>query len=385
MVVNDYMLMMPKKFFMTFLAFTLSNFVAYCTPSNDIPTLCQGNAVRNSSCFRVLPPESGIYFGAFPDLSDSEDQISKNKLNSFTTLAGKAPVWIYFSQNWWSGIRFPKKAVDVIINNGAIPFIRLINRSDPDAHGKPETKFGLAEIVSGVFDEDLRKWADEAKLVNSPLMLEFGPEVNDLWWSWNGQWNGGAAGVGLFKHAYRHIITLFREQGADNITWCYHVSAEGDPDPTIPENVWNTMSAYYPGDDLIDWIGLTIYGAHYPPPKEVCVTFKEQFDPAYNELRKISPSKPLAIFEFGTAEDSKPVSKTEWFTGFFNAIIAGEYPLIKAVAIWHSKFNEDGAVINMRIDSNPETLKTFQQGIGKPIFTNKVNILKKTSKNLNRF
>lgn len=327
---------------------------------------------RNAPC-RVLPPDSGVYFGAFPDLGDSEDKVSAKALDNFKKLVKKMPVWVYYSQNWWDGIQFPSRSVEIIQDQGAIPFIRLMSRSNGSAN-QAEPKYSLKAIASGDFDDELSAWASEAKEVDGPLMVEFGPEANDCWWSWNGKWNGGAAGPELFRRAYRHIVALFREQGAHNITWCYHASAFSDPNPKDPENAWNTMAAYYPGDDVVDWIGLTIYGAHYAPPKENCVSFKQQFDPAYQELRQISPHKPLAIFEFSTAEDCAPVTKTEWFQEFFTLMEKGEYPLIKGACVWHSKFQEDGATINMRIDSNKSTLALFRKGIAGPTFAAKAKI-----------
>ena len=54
---------------------------------------------------------------------------------------------------------------------------------------KPNHRFTLARIVRGDLDADLRAWADGARRFGSPLLAEFGTEVNGFWFPWNGRWN----------------------------------------------------------------------------------------------------------------------------------------------------------------------------------------------------
>ena len=66
-----------------------------------------------------------------------------------------------------------------------------------------------------------------------------------------------------------------------------------------PEESWNEIKHYYPGDDYIDWFGVSVYG---PQTKEdPYVSFSEIMDKVYPELTKIS-NKPIAILEWGITE-----------------------------------------------------------------------------------
>jgi len=322
---------------------------------------------------KVLPPEKGVYFCAFPECGEEEDRISLSGLRRFEAMVGRKPTWIYFSQNWMNKILFPKKSVEIIRKYGSIPFIRLMSRSHwKSTHREPI--FSLSKIADGYFDKELGAWAREAKSVNGPLMIEFGTEVNDKCFSWNGKWNGMSSGPEIFKKAFRHLVTLFNRKGAKNITWCFHVNSESDP-----KTNWNTMASYYPGDAFVDWIGVSIYGAQ--TTDDSSKPFQLQFSPVYKELCKISINKPLGIFEFGITENAKPISNKEWISQFFSSINDEKYPRIKAICVWHSKFkNEDGSVTNMRIDSSNAALEIFKHGVDSPKFKTQTNIIEISSK-----
>ena len=149
-------------------------------------------------------------------------------------------------------------------------------------------------------------WANEAKNCSTNLLVEFGTEVNGVWFSWNGYYYGGGTcdeygdpnypdGPEIFRDSYRHIIDLCNQQGCDNITWFFHFDVND-----APEEWWNNPIYYYPGDDYIDWIGVSTYGPFqrgddYIEPKEI-------INKAYKKMQNVSTLKPYAILEFGVTE-----------------------------------------------------------------------------------
>ncbi len=324
----------------------------------------------SQSGIKVLPPTSGIYQGAFPYFGPLEDRVSLSTVNRFNRLVGKPLAWAYFSNNWFRGIRFPYAAVRIIFRTGAIPFVRLMPRANFNPH---DTTYTLQKIIDGVFDTQLRRWATMATRVGIPMMAEFGGEPNGDWFPWCGAFNGGGdtAGYGdpsvpdgpeRFRDAYRHIIDICRNAGAVNITWAFHVNSGNDP--VAP---WNTMAAYYPGDDYIDWIGESAYGAQVPEDYWSLLT--DVLDESYNELASISPSKPLALFEYGVIADTIPGHKAGWITEGLDSLRAGRYPRIKGISYWHSKFtNANGSVSNMRLDSSPDVLEAYRTEMSDPFF-----------------
>lgn len=305
-------------------------------------------------------------------MGETEDSVTAGRLEEFKNLTGFVPAWVYFSNNWYDKIRFPKEEAEIISSFGSVPFIRMMPRSE-FIENAPDPVYSMQSIISEKFDSELRQWAIDAKQFAKPLLVEFGTEVNGNWFSWNGKYNGGKTkdkygdknypdGPERFIDAYRHIIDLFRKENVNNITWFYHIDAESSP-----EEEWNSKKSYYPGDEYIDWIGVSIYGGQ--EPGDEWESFTEILDRNYIELLSISNTKPIALLEFGTIEDPAMGNKAKWIEDALVSIKSGRYPEIKAVCYWHSIWrNEDGSISNMRLDSSPEVLNKFKQVISDTYF-----------------
>ncbi len=310
---------------------------------------------------RLAAPASGMYLAANPDFGGEEDEVSAERITAFEQLSGRGIAWAYFSDNWDNGIVFPAGAVQAARAVGTVPFIRLMPRSSFD-EGGPDPVYTMQGIANGQFDAELRQWAREARTAG-PLLLEFGTEVNGDWFPWNGRYNGGAnTGPQRFRDAYRHIADLFRAEGATNITWFFHVDASGSP-----EARWNAMANYYPGDDYVDWLGISAYGAQ--TPDDDWDSFADVMDDGYAELAKVAPSKPIALLEFGVTDGYKGGDKAAWIRDAFAAITSGRYPRLKAVSWWNETFeNDDGSTSALRIDSSQKALDAYRQAVANPAF-----------------
>ena len=129
------------------------------------------------------------------------------RIESFERLAGRKLSWVYFSQNWYRWLQFPRERVDTIWRHGAVPYIAFLPTSG-DFYGagrlqhNPEKRYTLQRIVDGVFDRQLRAWADGARRANVPILLSFGAEVNDDWGPWNAKWNGAGETTGYGDPTY---------------------------------------------------------------------------------------------------------------------------------------------------------------------------------------
>ncbi len=321
---------------------------------------------------KLIPPTTGVYHSAFADFMGTEDKVSTYRIRRFEKLTGKRIVWAYFSNNWFKNITFPKSQVRIISRAGSIPYIRMMPRTTFN-QGVPDPVYSMQRIIDGDFDASLIQWAIDAKNTNIPLIVEFGTEVNGAWFPWNGKWNGGNItteygdpnipdGPERFCDAYRHIIDIFRSQDVQNITWVFHVDAE-----SLPIEAWNSMAAYYPGDDYIDWIGVSVYGPQVQG--DDWRTFTEILDASYPELTAISPKKPIALLEFGAMEQEPKTQKAKWIRDALQAIKNNRYPHIKAISYWHSKWrNANRSISNLKVDSSPEALRAYKEEIIDPFF-----------------
>ncbi len=321
---------------------------------------------------KLLPPNSGIYHGVTPGIDDKSIEESEKIINEYISLSKSKPVWICFSNHWFEGIKFPSEKVKLIWNLGFVPYIRIMPWSK-FSEGVIDEKYSLYKIINGEFDYYIALWAYEARNTGIPLIVDFCPEMNGNWFPWSGILNGGANpdfygnkqypdGPERYIDAYQHFINIFRKYDVNNITWVFHTNYN-----SFPDEEWNSMLYYYPGDEYIDWIGISVYGAQKPTDK--WIEFKDVMDSAYNEMIAIGKNKSYAILEFGVIETKNPYQKAGWVRSAFQDIISNRYPLIKAVSYWHSKWeNRDGSISDMCINSSFYSLRAYSQGITDTIF-----------------
>jgi Glycosyl hydrolase family 26 len=319
---------------------------------------------------KLLPPPEGIYHTAFSTMFSASNSVSKDEVPYFVNLAGKKIVWLNFSNDWFNGIVFPESSVRNIWLNGAIPSIRIMPWS---TYGKIDHTYSLKKILNGEFDKKLKKWAKELKKTGIPVMIDFVPEANGDWFPWCGINSGGsnktgygskelADGPEMCRDAYRYLIELFRDEGVTNVTWVFHAAAI-----SAPQEDWNSITAYYPGDDYIDWIGVSAYG----PQRwgESYQRFVDIAQSSYFELSALTPDKPIAILEFGVADYLPNVNKALWIQSALYTVQQPEFSRIKAIGWWHSTWiNGDGTMSAIQIDSSPESLRFYKEAIAQPVF-----------------
>ena len=337
-------------------------FIVGCSDSNS------------STNTKLLPPlDDKIYLGAFPDFGGPEDLVTSKRIDDFEKLIDSNIVWAYFSQNWYNGITYPKDAIETIYNKGITPFVRMMPRSSEEQF-IVEPRFTMQNIINGDFDTELKKWARDAKANNIPLLMDFAVEANGDWFSWSGIFNGKETkdgygdenyfdGAERYRDAYRHIITLFRDEGADNITWFFHADIY-----SMPEEEWNQAKLYYPGDDYIDWIGISLYGPQ-SPKEDYWESMSEILQNRYTSITEISSNKPFALLEFGVTDNHPLGSKSEWLVDAFETILANDYIQFQAISYWHESWEvDDDNFASIRIDSSVSSLETFKSYIQNPRF-----------------
>ena len=345
-----------------------------------VALLCSGagsaGQIAPATCGKLLPPRSGSYLGAFTDFNTpvafTEDDVTTEKIDAFRQLVGRPVSWVYFSQHWYKGLAFPRANVLTVWRSGAVPYIAFMPSSGafygpPPRQHNPERRFTLQRILEGRFDGGLRAWARAARDTNIPILLDFGTEVNDDWGTWNAKWNGADQtdgygdpaypdGAERFRDAYRHLVTLFREEGATNVTWFFHA------DSYAQHEWWNGLLWYYPGDEYVDWLGISDYGSLTPSGPVVPFGLKLDASRVYTDLTELS-ARPAAVVELGVADDPAH-GKATWIRRAFAALRSSRYPRIHAAVWW----NMWSGGIDTRVDSSPASLAAFRAGVAGPFF-----------------
>jgi hypothetical protein len=272
---------------------------------------------------------NGCALGAFPNgilnLANIQSRIGK-KL---------AVVLIY--SHWLD--EFPLDEVKAIAKNGSVVLITW----EPWVTHPLGT---LNAISTGVFADYVTKFIQAAKDFNQPILLRFAHEMNGNWYPWDGAHNKGSS----YLEAWRYIYNVREEIGATNVKLVWSPN-----NFDIPNEEWNKIAAYYPGDEYVDWLGIDGYNWGY----DKWQSFDEVFGQAYQELVKLS-TKPIMIGEFASAEQGG--SKSDWLLDAFTKL-EQKYPQIK-LCCWFDINKER----DWRLDSSAAALKAFQRGVAGSYF-----------------
>jgi hypothetical protein len=277
-----------------------------------------------------LAPELASYLGAFEPGTPPEYAA----IAQFTQAAGKQPNLIEYYSGW--AAPFDTSFAQMLRKHGIIPFVQI----DP-------TDASVAAIAAGAYDPYLRTYADSVRNFRRAVVIGFGHEMNAPWYSWG----YGHVSPATFVAAWQHIVTLFRQQGADNVTWLWTI--EADQAGTGPVGAW------WPGPQYVSWIGIDGY---YDYASD---TFASVFGKTINQVRGFT-SKPVLLSETAVGPTSNPVSN---ILNLFKGMLA--YQTLGLV--W---FDEDqqgkGGIDHQdwRIENDPLAQPSFQLGISDELVAN---------------
>jgi hypothetical protein len=216
---------------------------------------------RTPAVHATLAPGLASYLGAFePGAPPSYAPAA-----GFAKMAGRQPNLLGYYSGWAQP--FDLAFAQMIRKRGVVPFVQI----DP-------TDASVAAIAAGTYDEYLRAYAGRVRDFGHAVVIGFGHEMNAPWYSWG----YGRTPPGTFVAAWRHIVTLFRDQGAQNVTWLWTLQA--DEPGTGPIQDW------WPGTRYVTWVGID--GYYYRPGDRFVTVFGKTID----QVRAFT-GKPVLLSE----------------------------------------------------------------------------------------
>lgn len=229
-----------------------------------------------------LPTRALSYVGVYEPGAPG----SYAKVKQFSAATDNAPNIALYYSGWWVPFQF--RFADDARANGMIPAVQI----DPDI-------VSLANIAAGKYDAYLRSYADQVATYGGQVIIGFGHEMNGSWYSWGYTHLSPA----VFVAAWRHIVDVFRQQGADNVTWLWTVNII-DPQKGIPN-----PSDWFPGSSYVTWIGIDGY---YLKPSW---KFAPLFGPTIKAVHALTLD-PILIAETGaTPAVGQPAKIADLFAG----------------------------------------------------------------------
>ncbi len=235
---------------------------------------------------------------------------------------GVRPTLIVFFLQWPNDPaagNFPEAALAAVDAFGAAPVVTWEPMTL--AQGGEKAVSGQA-ILDGAFDGYILNFAARAKAFGKPMILRFAHEMNLARYHWGtSEKDYGPQSPELYKKLFRHVVDVFRREGANNVRFAFCPNAESRPDES-----WNALSAYYPGDAYVDILGLDGYnfGTSMTAGKHGWASafrsFPELFGAAFGRMRALSPDKPFFVFETACAVDGG--DKSAWVKDMLGTLLS---------------------------------------------------------------
>jgi mannan endo-1,4-beta-mannosidase len=268
-----------------------------------------------------LPPSPASYLGVFEEGAPP----GYKPIEEFAEAAGRQPNLVGYYSGWAQP--FETSYARMIRQHGVIPFVQI----DP-------TLASVAGIADGDYDIYLRTYANAVRAFGHPVVIGFGHEMNAPWYSWG----YGNLPPSTFVAAWQHIVTLFRDQGAENVTWLWTLQA--DEPGTGPVESW------WPGASYVNWVGID--GYYYRPSD----TFANVFGKTIDQVRQFT-NKPVLLSETAVGPDAGQALKIP-------DLFAGMHQYKTLGLVWFDK-EQSGSIVHQdwRIEGNPVAEYSFRLGV----------------------
>ncbi|MFJ2575682.1 glycoside hydrolase family 26 protein [Kitasatospora aureofaciens] len=297
------------------------------------------------------PPQFPPAGGAFTGIMTKTGPYDLGPLDEFTAAVKHQPNVLEFSVGWWDR-KFDRRVFDTVAERGIMPMVawepwdyRKESKDDKLRGEQPE--YALSNIIDGKFDDYIKAWAEGIKGLGYPVALRFAHEMNGYWYPWAEQANGNKKGQ--YVQAWRHVHDLFKQAGATRVTWVWS--------PNVDYENATSLNTLYPGDDYVDWVGLS--GYYGTTGVEKYKSFDQIFQPTIKQVREFT-QKPVVITETGATDTSG--LKAQWITEMFSQL--PQHPDIIGV-IWYEARKE----VDWRVAASGAASEAYAAGVSAPRYS----------------
>jgi hypothetical protein len=295
---------------------------------------------------------------------------------------GAFPSWDKDPRGWMTAADFANASAQA----GATPIITLEPFGSPLQFSREWKPGSRAYVATQQFAQAAGQW-------NKPLFIRFAHEMNGSWYPW-AEWmdanknmkRDAGEETGFwpddYRKAYRNVAQMFRRYAPNAaLIWCPNSGLLGGEKRDV-------FRPWYPGDDVVDWVGLDVYERGWTMPMPGAKPWAGQF--AYNLANdpaddpKTAGNESVNFYKIFAAEKNKPFILCEtsatvsyrsdiaalergafnnsWKAGYWNR---NEYGWMHAVYGTSAYAKQSGQALLYPIDQNFPRLKAivwFQVG-----------------------
>lgn len=280
-----------------------------------------------------------IRLGAYTPYAPAEGKV----LDEYTQMVGRKPDIVMFYRDFVVPLMTDQQMANLKARQ-EVPMITW----EPDQPGSGFPVADLSGIASGQYDTYIRQAAQRAKEYSSEVMIRFAHEMNISAMPWGPGKEGNVGST--YIEAWRHIVSIFRQEGATNVKWVWSPNVDWGGVP---------FAQYFPGDSWVDYVALDGYNWG-TVGTEAWQSMSRLFAASYATLTQMS-SKPVIISETSSGEVGG--SKAAWIREGFLHTIPENFPRVYAV-IWFNAVAEE----DWRINTSPSALEAYREVVANSLY-----------------
>ncbi|MDT0223421.1 glycosyl hydrolase [Gordonia sp. AC31] len=199
--------------------------------------------------------------------------------------------------------------------------------------------------MNGNIDHHLQRWGRGLAAWGKPILVRIAHEMNGDWYPWSIGVDRNTTAE--YRAAFRRMRTIIKGEGAHqaSFVWSPNVLSEGT----------RGFMDCYPGDDVVDYVGLDGYNWGDTPGHQ-WQSVRTLFPRSLSLLRQVAPTRPVLITEVGCANGSTAEDKSRWISDFFSFLEQHQSVL---GFVWFQTDKER----DWRINSTPASTQAFRDGL----------------------
>jgi len=284
---------------------------------------------------KIQPPDAGCFLGIYSFVDSPRDW--------FTLKIGVEPkISTPMVRTFEVYDKFPKTLAERISESETIPFFYLDLTKYIEPHGFKNL------IENKEFAERIKKYADDIVEFGKPIFISTMRELNGNWFPWG---HNPKIAIKVWKHMWN----IFEQRGANEYTtWVWEIYCPNG----APSSIIGNPNSYYPGDQFVDWIGLSGYSRD-KINRTGSMSFNELFYETYKTMRRYHDNKPVMIAECGKTRSK---NQSKWYGKAITSL--KNMPGLKGFIPWNN--------INHELPSDctftEETYQLFKEVVKDPYF-----------------
>jgi hypothetical protein len=110
------------------------------------------------------------------------------------------------------------------------------------------------DIALGVYDAYFEEAAEAVRDFGAPVFISINHEMNGDWYPFSEAFPKSGVTTQHYIASWRRIVEIFRRKKADNAAFVWS--------PNVPDVGPIPFAKYYPGDEYVDWVGVSFYSGN---------------------------------------------------------------------------------------------------------------------------